>query len=193
MLSSCPTKEKKSPHSTSNIPYKVSIQVPRPCPQQTSPPQTKAYPIFFWEIQMRVPKWNNEINEIKEMNQGTSKVWGCVGALRWKLRQTHSNNSIWNELAQPNKKGNSCKLNTSNATHLVRTNSNFIEPTTFERRHHSLPYMTFYDSPQGLDLNNIFSQAFQVGVQNWNFYYSETLGIYIFLIKPNLMFVCPFN
>jgi hypothetical protein len=55
-------------------------------------------------------------------------------------------------------------LNTSGATHLVRTNSNFIKLATFGRRHHSLPCRTFHDSPWGLHSNNIFSQAFQVGV-----------------------------
>jgi len=55
------------------------------------------------------------------------------------------------------KKCNSCKLNTSGVMHLIRTNSNIIKRTTFGRRYHSFPYKTFYDLPQGLHSNNIFS------------------------------------
>jgi hypothetical protein len=50
------------------------------------------------------------------------------------------------------KEGGQCKLDARNVMDLVGTtsNSSFIWPATFGRKHHSPPYSMLCDSPQGL-------------------------------------------
>jgi len=81
-------------------------------------------------------------------------------------------------------------LNVSGVVDLVGTTSNtsFTQPTTFGRRHHSLPYNILCDSPRELYPNDIFFLGTpKWESQNWDSCCPKALHVHIF-IKSSLFF-----
>ncbi len=64
--------------------------------------------------------------------------------------------------------------------------------TSLGRRHQSLPYSIFCDSPWGLHPNGIFFQDSHSRIQKMGFYCPKTLDTHIFL-KSNLFGTCKDN
>jgi hypothetical protein len=95
-----------------------------------------------------------------------------------------SKNSKWNQPAQLMWKNDYYKLNLSGVVDLIgiTLSTSFTWLTTFVRKHHSFSYSIFFDSPQRLHPNGIFSQY----SQNWKSCYFKTLVVHIFF-KSNFL------
>jgi len=67
---------------------------------------------------------------------------------------------------------------------ITTSSSNFTWPTTFGKRHHSLPYSILFDSPWRLHSNNTFSQDSQMGVPKIRLLLSQKISCsYLLQIK----------